>query len=216
MLRSHIQASPPQAQGTLVGGDILYTVISDAILVSDRPRILMITGAPGVGKTTVLQKTINNLKAKGFTIGGILSREMREKGQRIGFELIDLGEGTKGTLASESGMIGPRIGKYRVNLKVLADIGVRALQKSLEFRDITIIDEIGPMELFSPEFKRAVQRALESDKPVLGVLHRKINDPLANTIRNHPAAKLIEVTLENRSTLADTITDLVCSTTGDS
>lgn len=35
-------------------------------------RVLLITGPPGVGKTTVLMKTIDILKGKGFKVGGML------------------------------------------------------------------------------------------------------------------------------------------------
>ena len=40
-----------------------------------RKRVLLLTGNPGVGKTTVLMKTVNLLKERGFSVGGMLSRE---------------------------------------------------------------------------------------------------------------------------------------------
>ncbi|MBM4401587.1 MAG: AAA family ATPase, partial [Crenarchaeota archaeon] len=33
-------------------------------------RVLLLTGNPGVGKTTVLMKTVNALKERGICVGG--------------------------------------------------------------------------------------------------------------------------------------------------
>ena len=62
-------------------------------------RVLLLTGAPGVGKTTVLTKTVDALKAKGINVGGMISREVREGGVRVGFEILDLSSGKRGWLA---------------------------------------------------------------------------------------------------------------------
>lgn len=52
-------------------------------------RLFFITGRPGVGKTTVLLNVANGLRDKGYSVGGMLSRELREEGARVGFELVD-------------------------------------------------------------------------------------------------------------------------------
>ncbi|MEM3153495.1 MAG: nucleoside-triphosphatase, partial [Candidatus Bathyarchaeia archaeon] len=43
-------------------------------------RILLITGSPGVGKTTLLLKVVEALKARGCSVGGMVSREVRLSG----------------------------------------------------------------------------------------------------------------------------------------
>ncbi|MEM4473756.1 MAG: nucleoside-triphosphatase [Candidatus Bathyarchaeia archaeon] len=53
-------------------------------------RILLVTGKPGSGKTTAILKVAEALKAEGYRIGGMISREVREEGTRVGFEIIDL------------------------------------------------------------------------------------------------------------------------------
>ena len=62
-------------------------------------RVLLLTGSPGVGKTTVLIKTVDALKAKGVSVGGMISREAREGNVRVGFEIVDLTNGKHGWLA---------------------------------------------------------------------------------------------------------------------
>ena len=49
-------------------------------------RVLLLTGNPGVGKTTVLIKTVDALKAKGYSVGGMISREAREGNVRMGLK----------------------------------------------------------------------------------------------------------------------------------
>jgi len=58
-------------------------------------RVLLITGSPGVGKTTLLLRIVEALKAKGYSVGGMVSREVRSCGARVGFEIIDLADNTK-------------------------------------------------------------------------------------------------------------------------
>jgi nucleoside-triphosphatase len=95
------------------------------------------------------------------------------------------------------------MGRYRVNLTDLAEVGAKALLYAVEAADIVVCDEVGPMELFSPEFIRAVRAVLASGKPVLGVIHQRMKHPLLNEIRAHPECRVVEVTYDNRDRLAD-------------
>ena len=51
---------------------------------------IILTGAPGVGKTTIVMDVAQKLKARGVIVGGVVSREIRTNNVRIGFEFIDL------------------------------------------------------------------------------------------------------------------------------
>jgi nucleoside-triphosphatase THEP1 len=63
-------------------------------------RILILTGAPGVGKTTMLTKTVDALKMKGVRVGGMVTREVRKDNVRVGFEILDLTSDKHGWLAN--------------------------------------------------------------------------------------------------------------------
>ena len=52
-----------------------------------KKRVLLLTGSPGVGKTTMLLRVVESLKAKGYGVGGMISREVRSDGARVGFEV---------------------------------------------------------------------------------------------------------------------------------
>jgi predicted ATP-dependent serine protease len=58
-------------------------------------RALLLTGNPDVGKITVLMKVVNALKKRGIHVGGMISREVREGGTRIGFEILELSSGRR-------------------------------------------------------------------------------------------------------------------------
>jgi nucleoside-triphosphatase len=167
--------------------------------------VLLLTGSPGVGKTTVLLRVVEALKASGYSVGGMVSREVRSCGTRVGFEILDLGSGRRGWLAHVNQPSGPQIGKYRVNLQDLDNIGATAIADASENSDVVAIDEIGPMELFSEKFKEAVKKAVESGKLVVGVVHWKARDKLIEEVKKREDTEIITVTYENRDKLHETI-----------
>ncbi len=166
---------------------------------------MLITGTPGTGKTTVLSKVIETLKAKGYSVGGMISREVRTCGTRVGFEISDLSNGRIGWLAHIDQKQGPRVGRYRVNLEDLDNIGANSIVKASVTLDIIVIDEIGPMELHSEKFKMAVKRAAESGKFVISTFHWKARDKLIMEVKTREDAEIYRVTYENRGSLHERI-----------
>ncbi|RJS79340.1 NTPase [Candidatus Bathyarchaeota archaeon] len=174
-------------------------------------RILLLTGSPGVGKTTVLLKTVEALKAKGYSLGGMVSREVRSCGTRVGFEILDLADNKTGWLAHVNQKTGPRIGRYHVNLEDLKNVGVKAIMEAVEKADVIVIDEIGPMELCSEDFKDAVRRAVKSEKLMICTVHRKTKDKLVEEVKTRMDSELFTVTYKNRSFLHSIITNKALS-----
>jgi len=175
-------------------------------------RITLITGTPGIGKTTVIMRVAEVLKARGKLVGGMTSKEQRDGEIRKGFLIQDVSNGNKGWLASVNQSDGPRVGKYRVNLNDLESIGVKAIQEATKSADVIIIDEIGPMELRSLAFKKAVQEALDSRKPVIATIRFKAVDEFVTSIKNRPDSELIEVNFHNRNGLHNLITEKITKT----
>ena len=169
--------------------------------------VLLLTGSPGVGKTTVLTKAASILKGKGFSVGGMVSREAREGGVRVGFEILDLGSEKRGWLARVNQKVGPQVGKYRVNLEDLENIGAQAIVCATKNCDVIAIDEVGLMELFSEKFREATRKALESPKQVIAVVHWKAQDRLIKDAKNMKDSETFTVTPENRNELSKIIVD---------
>ncbi len=152
---------------------------------------IAITGKPGSGKSIVCRNVLKHLTC---TYGGMTSADIREKGERVGFEIRDIASGKQGILAHKHAA-GPRVGSYHVNIEDLNRIGVAAIKNAMS-TDLIVIDEIAPMEFKSPEFIRAVGEALDSDKGMLVVLHQKSGHPVAQRIRRE--FLVYTVTPENR------------------
>lgn len=167
----------------------------------DGKRVILLTGPPRSGKSTVAAKTAELLKAMGFKVGGVLTLEMAGERGRIGFKLVDLWRGREGVLALAGLRGGPRIGKYVVNLGDLRDIGAGAIDAAIRECDLIIIDEIGPMELLSEEFRGSIARALECGKPVLATIHYRMEDGLVRDAKGRGDSILIEVSPSNRGEL---------------
>jgi len=174
-------------------------------------RLIFITGPPRTGKTTILLGATEALRMKGYKLGGMISQEIREKGVRVGFEIRDYASGRKGWLAHINQPVGPRIGKYRVNLNDLNSIGVAAILKAVKDANIVLIDEVGPMELLSEPFIEVVQKAVASPKPVFGTIHYHVQHGLIKQIRSRKDAEIIEVTQETRTQLPTLIADKIVS-----
>ncbi|MCE4620416.1 MAG: NTPase [Desulfurococcales archaeon] len=168
-----------------------------------KPPRYFYTGKPGVGKSTIVKGIVEEAKKLGCKAGGIVAPEVRLGGRRIGFRLIDVGRGVEGWLA-KAGYPGPRIGKYGVVVEDVERVGVPALEYALQDCDIVVIDEIGPMELAVPSLKEAIRRALESHKPLVGVVHRALRSRHPDMYRLVAGTgRIILVTEDNRDRLLE-------------
>ena len=166
--------------------------------------IIVLTGAPGVGKTTAVIRVARALKERGVKVGGIVSRELRINNMRVGFEFIDLTTNDRTVLASITGN-GPKVGKYFVNVAGCRFAAER-LTNAVRNSDVIICDEIGPMELKSREFIDSVKNLLEVDKKVIVVVHQKLQHLLTDEFRNK-SSLLINLDLENREKANEILLD---------
>ena len=166
---------------------------------------IFVTGEPGVGKTTLIGKIVYELRSRGLSVGGVLTRDVREKGVRTGFQIVSLPDGVIGTLASVNLRAGPKVGKYIVNFHDLKNIFAASIIYSIDYSDIIVCDEVGPMELISPDVRRAIEALLDCDKPVIGSVHKRLKDPIIDRITVSADMKVYEITFENRESLHKTI-----------
>ncbi|KAK6922501.1 Nucleoside-triphosphatase, THEP1 type [Dillenia turbinata] len=167
-------------------------------------KCFLVTGPPGVGKSTLVMRVLESLKTSNpnLKVQGFYTREIRQGGERIGFEVVTL-DGRTGPLASSSSSESsrwPNVGKYKVDVASFESFALPQLQVK-EDTDLFIIDEVGKMELLSPSFFPAVLAVLQSDVPVLATIPipkfgRDI--PQVARLRNHPDATIFKLNANNR------------------
>jgi nucleoside-triphosphatase len=163
----------------------------------DELKVVLLTGAPGVGKTTTVTRVCSFYSAKGMSIQGITTHEIRENGQRIGFKVTDIATGKEGWLARKDSSTGPRIGSYYVVSEDLENIGVRGLERAVEGpAHLVIVDEIGPMEMTSSSFRNVISRVLKAERPT--VVTVRLGSQYTEVERIRPQSIQMEITKDNR------------------
>jgi nucleoside-triphosphatase THEP1 len=157
---------------------------------------ILLSGQPGVGKTTLIKKLVVALPGK---CGGFYTQEIRARGIRVGFEIVTL-DGRRAALASAGVPSLPRVGKYGVHVQNVDGLAVPAIYGAIAEADVVVIDEIGKMELFSDAFRTAVLAAVRSPKRVLATVMWRAS-PWTDALKSEPGVILLEVTLANRGSL---------------
>jgi nucleoside-triphosphatase len=162
-----------------------------------RFKNLLLTGPPGCGKTTVLERVAEHLGD--LRLAGFLTLELRERGQRVGFEAVGLG-GHCAILAHVRYRSLVSVGRYGVEPDRLVPLIEEELNRPLGTVDAYLIDEIGKMECHCPQFIKAVYRLLEGPVPLVASIALRGGRFIAD-VRNRPDVQVVEVTQGNRQAL---------------
>jgi nucleoside-triphosphatase THEP1 len=169
-----------------------------------KAKNILLTGPPGCGKSTLIEKFICRTDRP---LTGFFTRELRERGRRVGFSIITLA-GKQGTLAHEMNASRIRVGKYGVNLHDIDQVAVPSMIPS-RADEIVVIDEIGKMECCSPRFRETLLNVLNSQHRVVGSIAQK-SDPFIQRIRERGDVLTVPVSEQNRDSLAEVLVALVC------
>lgn len=160
---------------------------------------LLITGKPGVGKTTLVERLVERLRNR-LRLAGFTTAEVRdERAGRTGFAIITL-DGRRGELARAELPSPHRVGRYGVNLAAFEALALPELRR--RDVDLLVIDEIGKMECASGRFRRAVEDALDAPVNVLATLGIG-RLPFLQALRDRPDVELLTLTERNRARCLD-------------
>lgn len=193
----------------------LFKEMAEAIQLNKSRRHILLTGQPGVGKTTLVKKVCDKLEDENWECQGFYTEEKREDGQRIGFDVVTM-DGNRGPLARIVDRDNPvagrsyMVGRYNVRLQSFEQIALPSLAiKPSECTRVIVIDEIGKMELFSRSFTQCVKDLINHPKTtVFATIPIKAN-PFVEDIRNRNDVQVYTVTKENRNQLLSEVVDAV-------
>ena len=159
---------------------------------------ILITGPPRCGKSTLISKLIDYYRMKNYIIRGFLTPEVRKKGNRIGFDIVDIFSGEKARLArAGNNKTRYKVGKYKVFLEEFEEIITNMNLNKRDKSDLIFIDEIGKMELFSQKFQNILRTLFSSDIPILATIGLRITHPIKDFLMNLPKLLLIHLTRQN-------------------
>ena len=172
-------------------------------------KTLLLTGQKKVGKTTAVRNIVARLGEEHFA--GFYATERRAEGKRAGFGIAML-DGREGTLASVESESHLRVGrvidgrvKYGVELDFLENVAIPAVRDALSHsgkNQIVVIDEIGPMQLYSQAFRQLVLDALNGERIILGTV-MSLSDPWVDELKDRSDVETFLLTMQNRESMTD-------------
>lgn len=126
------------------------------------PQLILVTGLSGVGKTTWCTQLIGLARDAGLSVNGLLSPSIFKDGRKVGIEVVDLHSGDHRQLARlrEEDSAGMQTPRWAFDEAAMAWAN-QTLAESGE-SDLTVIDELGPLEFFQNKGLTAGMAKLDS------------------------------------------------------
>lgn len=155
---------------------------------------ILLTGLPKSGKSTMLANLIADINPK----HGLTSPEVKENGERVGFDLCDE-TGNTAPLSRVRTITKYPVGRYYVDLESLENFIVPLFK--YHPNDLLFVDEIGQMQLYSERFKNLVKDYVEAPNDFIGTISQVYDHPFIDDLKQNQDILLCTVVPENRDHL---------------
>jgi nucleoside-triphosphatase len=164
---------------------------------------ILITGRSGVGKTTLCEKLLDKLQAKGFSCAGVVCPDVKKEGVSLGKVAVNLRTKESRMLATiQSGPGGGRVASYALNAQAVEMTA--GIIKSSNAANIIILDDIGPVDLKATGIGLIVQETLNSRDNLIIIVRSSLMDAFTRRFLDR-GFSVFEVTEKNRDELVDRI-----------
>ena len=157
--------------------------------------VIIVTGAVGIGKTTVCQKVVKIAQSQGYSCGGVIAHKTQN--EDIIIEDVQTGE-TKALASTSDIYQGPHTGKYSFNPEGI-DFGTQAIARG-SASDILLVDELGHLELRGEGFAKVIEQiAAGKVKNCIIVIRKDLLSAFLTQLG--VTASVFETTIDNRNQL---------------
>ncbi len=168
-----------------------------------------ISGPLGIGKSETLKTIIDMLGDEDISVGGMLTDVIMENNRPVGYQVMDWGTKEKSVFAHIDMDSSTEVEGYGVNLDALNEVGVKAIEKAVEEKDVILVDEAGKIQVNSDKFNQVVKAAMDMDKIMIITFHKKSRSPLLQDIRRRDDVRILELTDVNKDLLPYKVVDLI-------
>jgi nucleoside-triphosphatase len=161
--------------------------------------IILITGKPGVGKSTAINAFVEQYTGSAHWV--ITTAIPNPEGGRLGFKATN-SDGRTEIISHKTDINSDVvIGVNHVDVSAVDAMFAQALQgaNSDPHGALTVVDEIGPIQLLSDDFRAALKDIFAHNADVIASIHYK-DEQLASYRDSHHAI-LLQVTPDNRDML---------------
>ncbi len=170
-------------------------------------RNIFLTGEVGIGKSTVVQKTLALLSC--VSCGGFrtVSAVPITEGAMLD---VFIERAWEQTPHDAEHLIGSRWGDghFTSYPSAFDIVGTSILEACTADAKLIIMDELGLMESGAKLFQKVVMDTLDGSHPVLGVIKPK-HSAFLDAIRSHEKSEILELTRDNRDELPYIIAKLL-------
>lgn len=158
---------------------------------------VLIVGARGVGKSTLIRKLLQELNKPLF--GFETKKENSLADDALGSPVYIYDAGTV-HLQTPENLVGYCKNKCFATMKEAFDRYASKLRLPVPKDHVVVLDELGFMEATSEDFCSAVLALLDGNAPVIAAVKDK-DVPFLQAVRSHPRCKCFHITEENRDEL---------------
>jgi nucleoside-triphosphatase THEP1 len=152
-----------------------------------KPKVFIIKGAIGDGKTRLAEKISDKFKAKGIKVAGIYAPRILVNGDTIGYDIVNIMTNDRTPFLRTGGKSIHKIGKFKI-LPGGLELGLTAIcQARIERTDVMIVDEVGKLELQDGGWAKAIEPLfLYFGNPVLLFIRNDFTEEVMQKWRIEP------------------------------
>lgn len=176
----------------------------------ERVRKILLGGDIGTGEESLLARLVKEISSPFFGVRTLMydDRIDPETGGKKVY-MYPASVSPRNYPDSLENYVGACTGKVRrINKDVFRKLGMKLLSEIPEGAAV-VIDEIGFFEADVPEYTGRIFEILKEDRPFLGVIKTRYEDPFLAAVRHFPSVSYYQVTKENREALFEELAPVI-------